>query len=711
MKKINLIIGIHNHQPVGNFDHVIESAYRKSYEPFLDVLKKFPKIKISQHYTGYLLEWIRTNHQEFLAELKSFIKSGQMQLMTGGFYEPILSIIPDKDKVGQIRKMNDYIERNFEFKPTGMWLAERVWEQYIVKPIAECGVQSVVIDDTHFKYAGLKDENLLGYYVTEEQGRMVNIFPISKSLRYSIPFQPVEKTIEYLHSIASEVEGRSGANSARTVVYADDGEKFGVWPNTYKHVYEDKWLEKFFTALEDNSDWINIMHFSEILDKVKPIGRVYLQDASYSEMLHWALWPEGFLKYEEFENKLKGAKLFNNYEEFVRGGYWRNFLAKYPESNNIHKKMIRLSERAHSLEQNGVKVDHVLDKVWAAQCNDAYWHGIFGGLYLPNLRYPVYKSLIQAEAELDRLEHKKKLTVSCEDFDKDGSEELLVESDILDAYFKPEEGGVLFELDYKPIPFNILDILSRRPEGYHIKLKKAIKHEPAGDGTQSIHDMVLSKESGLEKFLNYDWYRRASFIDHFIGETTLDEFAAAKYPENGDFVLGAYETKISRKGDKVIMKFSREGHANKGLPLKVTKVFEIAYGSGKIICEYRIENLNSVALDIDFGVEFNFGMMAGDAHDRYYLINEAMPADPRLKSTAATDGVTSVSLCDEWQSLKAMVEVDKPVTLWRFPIETISLSESGFERVYQSSVVFLHSKIRLEKEYSLGFKLSIGKLK
>jgi alpha-amylase len=703
MKKINLVIGIHNHQPIGNFDHVIENAYKKSYKPFLDVLKKFPKIKISQHYTGYLFQWLKEKHPEIFSELKSFIKSGQVHLMTGGFYEPILAIIPDKDKLGQIRKLSDYIEKNFKFKATGMWLAERVWEQHIVKPIAECGVTSVVIDDTHFKYAGLKDEELLGYYVTEEQGKAVNIFPISKSLRYSIPFQPVEKTIEFLRSMASE-------DGTRVVVYADDGEKFGVWPNTYAHVYEDRWLEQFFCALEENSDWINIVHFSEVLKSVKPIGRVYLQNASYSEMLHWALWPDMFLKYEEFENKLKDANLFDKYEEFVRGGYWRNFLAKYPESNNIHKKMLRLSERARALERKGVKVDRVLDKVWAAQCNDPYWHGIFGGLYLPNLRYPVYKSLIQAEVELDKLEHKKKLAVSREDFDRDGSQEILVETNILDAYFKPEEGGALFELDYKPIPFNFLDILSRRPEGYHNKLKQPMDSGSSGDGIQSIHDMVVSKESGLEKLLNYDWYRRASFIDHFVGDTTLKEFAAAKYPEVGDFVTGKFGTSVSLHGEKASVQFSREGKVNRKFPVRLTKTFQLAGGSGKINCEYRIENLSAAPIDVDFGVEFNFGLMAGDAHDRYYMINGVKPSDSRLRSAGSTEHVASVSLSDGWQGLRVEVEVDRPLTLWRFPIETVSLSESGFERLYQSSTVFLHSKLRIETELILRFRLSLSKL-
>jgi alpha-amylase len=411
---------------------------------------------------------------------------------------------------------------------------------------------------------------------------------------------------------------------------------------------------------------------------------------------------------------LRAAKLFDNYEEFVRGGYWRNFLVKYPESNNIHKKMIRLSERAHALEHRGVNVDRVLDKVWAAQCNDPYWHGIFGGLYLPNLRYPVYKSLIQAEVGLDKLERKPKLTVTHDDFDRDGSEEILVESNVIDAYFKPEEGATMFELDYKPIPFNLLDILSRRQEGYHNKLKRAVSSESNRDGIHSIHDLVISKESGLEKLLNYDWYRRSSFVDHFISPemgATLEEFAGARYSELGDFVRKPYARKIAHKRDKATIQFSREGFVNGSVPVRVTKVFEFRAASGSIVCHYKIENMDSAPLDVDFGVEFNFGLMAGDAHDRYYEINGAKPSDPRLRSMGSTEGAASVSLSDEWQGLQAKVEVDKPLTLWRFPIETVSLSEAGFERVYQSSVVFLHSKIRLEEEYTVGFKLTVGKLR
>ncbi len=704
MKTINLVLGIHNHQPIGNFDYVLEDAYQKSYKPFLDVLARFPKVKLSQHYTGFLLEWLKKHHPEIFSQLKTLVKSGQVELMTGGYYEPILAIIPDKDKLGQIRKLSDFIEKNFGKVPTGMWLAERVWEQHIVKPIAESGARWVTIDDTHFKYVGLKDENLLGYYVTEEQGKMLNVFPISKTMRYTIPFQPVGETIDYLRSIASE-------DGTRIAVYADDGEKFGVWPHTYKHVYEDGWLASFLGALEENSDWINVVHFSEVLDKVNPIGRVYLQNASYAEMLHWALPEELSRKYEEFEHKLKDAGLFDKYEEFVRGGFWRNFLAKYPEVNNIHKKMIRLSERAHAAKRRNGGVDGILDKVWAAQCNDPYWHGVFGGLYLPNLRYPVYKNMIEAEAALDRLEHKRKLTVTTKDFDMDGCEEVLVETNTLDAYFMPETGAAMFELDYKPVPFNFLDILSRRPESYHTKLKLAAERESGDDEVMSIHDIVKMKEKGLEKLLNYDRYRRASFIDHFIGETTLENFAAAKYPENGDFVDRPYRKKVLHKNGTAEIRFSRDGRVSNGteIPVRVSKTFRFKESSGTISCSYKLENLGSVPADLDFGVEFNFGLMAGDARDRYYKIDGSKPSDSRLRSSGTTAEVTSVALVDEWQKLQARVEVGTPMTLWRFPIETVSLSEGGFERVYQSSVVFLHSAIRLENELEFTFKLTLGR--
>jgi alpha-amylase len=703
VKKINLVLGIHNHQPSGNFDFVFEHAYNSAYKPFIEILARHPKIKLAQHYTGILFEWILKNHPEFIQQLKSLVDSGQVELITGGFYEPILAVIPDQDKLDQIKKLSDFIIEQFGKVPVGMWLAERVWEQHIVKFISQAGVKYVIIDDTHFRYAGLTGEQLLGYYITEEQGFTVNIFPISKMLRYTIPFQPVEKTIDYLREIATE-EGD------RVIVYADDGEKFGVWPNTYKHVYDDGWLEEFFCALEENSDWINILHFSEVLDKIKPVGRIYLPNASYAEMMHWALPADAYLDYEKLEEHLKEEGMYEQYSRFFRGGFWRNFLVKYPEANNLHKKMLRVSERARKLQAKGKDVKSALEKIWRAQCNDPYWHGIFGGLYLTNLRSTAYRNLISAENELDKLERKKIIKYEFTDFDKDGKEELIVETPNFNVYINPNYGGQIFELDFKPAEFNITDVMTRKKEGYHEKILQLSKemNNPNNQGVASIHDMLTAKEEGLEKFLHYDWYKRGSLVDHFLGDgTTIENFYQCKYPEQGDFVNQPYRADVELKRGMLEITLTRDGSVwieNEQRNLRLQKKIIIDKNSTEVLIRYKLENLDEDDLDLWFGVEFVCNFLAPNSDDRYFYFVGYEVEDSKLASIGEVQDVTSFGVVDKWLGVDMNFYLDKFANVWRFPIETVSLSEAGFERVYQGSVILLHWNIKLSKEWGVEIR-------
>src|SRR5512140_2022168 len=246
MGTINTVFAVHNHQPIGNFENVFEEAYRLSYRPFIDVLERHPSIKFTQHWTGTLLEWLIRKHPELIERMKSLVQRGQLELLTGSYYEAILAIIPERDRIGQIKKLTETIQSTFDYTPRGMWLAERVWEQHLVGSLVKAGVEFVMVDDTHFRHAGLKDSQLLGYYVTEEEGQVLDVMPIDKMLRYTVPFRPLRETLDYLRSVASE-DGR------RVVINADDGEKFGVWPKTYNSVYEQGWLESFCRMLEDES--------------------------------------------------------------------------------------------------------------------------------------------------------------------------------------------------------------------------------------------------------------------------------------------------------------------------------------------------------------------------------------------------------------------------------------------------------------------------
>ena len=100
MGKITFIIILHNHQPVGNFDWVFNDAAHDAYLPFLEVLDRHPGIKIGLHTTGPLLEWFENNLPEYLDRLTSLVERGQVEILGGAFYEPILSVLPDRDKTG-----------------------------------------------------------------------------------------------------------------------------------------------------------------------------------------------------------------------------------------------------------------------------------------------------------------------------------------------------------------------------------------------------------------------------------------------------------------------------------------------------------------------------------------------------------------------------------------------------------------------------------
>ncbi|MCD6309682.1 MAG: DUF1925 domain-containing protein, partial [Candidatus Eremiobacteraeota bacterium] len=418
-KSIYLTLGIHNHQPVGNFPHIFDMAYEKSYLPFVELLMDYPEIKVSLHYTGPLWDYFFEKHPEFIDRLKILIDRGQVEMMSGAYYEPILPNIPDRDKIQQIRKMNEVVKANTGYTPRGMWLAERVWEPQLCRPIEEAGIKYTVLDESHFKYSGITGDEIFGYYTSEEEGHSVKLFPISYDLRHFIPFHEPHETIDLLESWAT-------GSGDRLATFADDGEKFGVWPGTYKTCYEEKWLERFFNMLKENMSWIKLVTFSEYMEKYPPLDIVYLTCASYFEMMEWALPVKTAKEFRKVQQEIKQSNRWKEYEPFLQGGFWRNFLRKYPESNNMQKRALSISNKIWRMK--GKDVEKARNELWQGQCNCAYWHGVFGGLYLPHLRSSVYHHLIQAENIADREINKGKpyAEIDIDDYDCDAYDEIIL---------------------------------------------------------------------------------------------------------------------------------------------------------------------------------------------------------------------------------------------------------------------------------------------
>ena len=678
MKKIKFILGIHNHQPVGNFKWVFKKGYEVAYKPFIDVMIKHKNIKWNLHSSGMLWEFIIEYYPEYIEFIKAMILDNRLEIISGGYYEPILSVIPDYDRKGQIKQLSEFIKKKLGYECKGVWCAERVWEPSLVKTLADIGVKYTILDDVHFMAAGLTEKDLDGFYTTEDEGRVISVFPISQKLRYLIPFQDISVCMEYFKQLAQKERDI-------VIVMADDGEKFGMWPGTNKHVYENGWLDKFLTAIEENSDIVETATFSEVLNANKSLGRIYLPTNSYFEMSQWTLPSTA---QEDFENFVKQNDSNQAVKPFIRGGFWRNFLNKYEESNNIHKKMLYISYKIHSKKEKGKKIAEDLQKfLYAGQCNCAYWHGIFGGLYLPHLRNAVYENLLKAENLYNKKFGIKKGWIA-KDFDCDGVDELLYESETQNIYVDLENGGSIFEFDVLRKNYNFSNVLTRRYESYHKKLKEAIKNNKITDSITSIHtDAVKVKEFGLEKHLVYDWYRKSSLLDHFFHtDTKYEQLYGVKFIEDGDFVLGKYNAKIISNKLELV----RRGHVwfnGVHLPVEVTKVINPLSENGYEV-EYKIKNLSDKKVNFLFGVEqvFAFSQKTDNDTKEFVNIREWTKKDTELNVIAK---VSSSINCNVWVT----------------PIQTVSNSDDGYEKTYQGTTVVNVYEFSLETNKLFSFKI------
>ncbi|MEN2983840.1 MAG: alpha-amylase/4-alpha-glucanotransferase domain-containing protein [Dictyoglomaceae bacterium] len=675
--KIFFTLGFHNHQPIGNFDFVIEKAYNLAYKPLINFFLKNPDFPFSIHFSGFLLQWLENKHPEYFKNLKILSERGQMEIFSGGFYEPILPIIPDEDKVLQIKKLNKYIWNKFGQKPKGMWLAERVWEPHLVKFLAESEIEYTVLDDTHFLSTGLNPERLFNYFIIEEQGYMIKVFPINMKLRYLIPFHEPLETIEYLKSCLK--------GEINIVVLFDDGEKFGLWPDTYKTVYEERWLERFLEILKENSHWIKLMNFRDYDEKNFLPERIYLPTASYREMMEWSLYTSAQKDLENLINDIKNIEKWEKYSSFIRGGFWRNFLVKYPEANHIHKRMLYVRKKIESMAEKSKYKNFALEEIWKAQANDAYWHGIFGGLYLPHLRSTIYSHIIKAENYLEKMKNKNNIILKSFDFDCDGKEEIIVESKNFNLYFAPHLGAGLLEWDFKPLSFNLTDILTRREEAYHEKLHLIKENEGKG---RTIHERWAVKEKGLENILFYDRHRRISFKEYFLKNfPSVEELWKCEDKPWFYSLDFSFNWTYKKTKKNFLLLFSGENNY-----VKLEKIFMIYEDKHELGLIYKIKNISSEKTSFVFGWEVLFNFLAPE-HDEYYFY---IP-ETSWKSSLRSMGIEET---DNWGIKSPFIDLTcrlKDKAKWyRYPIETVSLSEEGFERVYQGSALLHFYNIKLE---------------
>jgi alpha-amylase len=660
MRSINLLFGTYNYQPEGNSAEQFEEAYQKAYKPFISLLYKFPRIHTVLHYCGSLFEWMEDRHPEFIMLLKEMIRRKQVELLGGGFHAPILPLIPDGDKLGQIEKMTTFIRNTFGTRPRGGWISERVWEPSLARILNNSGIEYTFLDDHHFHVAGVGERDCYQPYLTEDQGKAVTVFPLHLSLLGMVPSNSPGDLIVELGTIADRPEGKIAVVVVPGEMLVDGA--------------VEKWLPRFFQLLEENREWLHPVNPRYCPQSLHPRGRLYFPCLSSMETMNRALSVQRLQACQEMTKRVRKPE--NGI--FLQRGFFRQFLVRYPEIGLLYSRLMYTHVLVNQVRGDKYKKKAALSELWRGQTGAVYWQGSRGGAYSNHLRKAAYRAFNEAQ----RMTSNASIfmpSIIATDYDLDGRDEYLYQGKVLNA-FVHKQGGVVFELDYLPKGWNYLDTMARWPESYH-----------------------------RYKYEGCDWYMRKGFVDHFFApSTTLEKFDRMAYQEMGDFINAPFELEdLKRERRKLVL--SRHGSVRikrTNSPLHLSKYY--SFKDNGIELRIVLQNAGTVPVDLWYGLEFNLSLAGPEDAD---ISAQRESKETRIKSghSSAIDlkHVEGVRINDKAIRVQISMTADRAFSLWGLPVHTMSYQNGKLEKIYQSSCFVQHWNLHLEPDQQEEFKVSI----
>ena len=670
MGKVGIIIGTHNHLPLGLDQEGAELLYQQAFKPLLAVLYRYPEFPVTLHYSGILMEWLEQMHPEFLTLLAEMVTRGQVEVLGGGYYDPILPLIPTNDKLGQLEKMTTLLRVRFETRPRGCWIAEKVWEPSLASVLRASGIDYTFVDDGQFRIAGVAESGLWRPCITEDQGKTITLLAVSGALPALAARAGPSEAIDFLKQMPR------GNDGSPVGVYLDDGL---AAPTT---LLRDGWLEEFIARAAENADWLEPTTPGLYLKANPPIRRIFVPSSSSMEMMVWALPADRRIAYNELRGRSASPEIDR---QFLVGGQFRQFLIRYPESWLMYAKMMNTHVLVNQVRGDKYKKKAAQNELWKGQSHHAYWHGGSGGIYENALRKSVYQSLIEAE-KITRATEIFAPSIISVDYDMDNCNEYLYQGSELNAYIH-SRGGAMFELDFLPASWNYLDTMVDREE-------------------ECSEDGALSGGGGGPCA-----YQRKAFIDHFFTEgCALGDFERGRNSEAGDFVSGFYELMdLNRALPELLMR--RTGSISVGgIPRQAAIEKRFVFRPRSIDVYYKVSNLGPAELSARFGVEINLSLAARSADcGRLFLLDEDRKKE--IESEASEiEGVKGLLVRDVRNEVSVTLSSAREFRCWSIPVETLSSDAAPESRSFQSHCFVPQWDLRLaageawENHMSVGFE-------
>ncbi len=709
---LHLACTLHFHQPTGVGPQALDRAFDGYYDVVLDVIEEDPNLRLNLHLTGTILEHALARRPAFIDRLRTLWKQDRVEVLGGAFHDPVLPAIPERDALGQIQYTSSFLQTHLERRPEGAWLCLRAWDTGLIRTLAGAGTRYTLLDDAQFVVAGLQPATIRGHFTTEHNGHTLGVFPIDATLVHAVSSQDRETMRDTLEVMAQRQAGSQGVE-----VFAGDGEK----------LMDEGRLGDFLSVLRSEFHWVKT-YLLETAFRVFPSqGRVYLPTSAQPELGDWSRPAEHVARHRSFMRQMQAMGVQQEAEQFGGGVVFDHFLVKYPEVNQLHKRMLRASRRVDQLRnvllerkrsgrsgEGDKKACAVLQKacaaLWRSQNHSAYWHGgeLNEGLYNPILRQRAQRELMQAESAVDRVlsDRKGERWLALRgDHDADGADEVMVVTPQFGAIVNPGFGGTLWELDLRKHNLPLLTSVGAVEEPYH---QAFAGHEVAlvfeGDEDDATLPPVPGEAPEAQPALHnlaLDRLPRGFFQDHFLApETTLESFARRQFRELGDFATEPFElvqvnNKTSDGSEPGLVSVGRSGvvkDLHNTMLLRVEKSYRFEISKPRLELSHALTNRSRDSASVWHGLEWTFGVPSAKSDSvSIRAVGEGAERTANLSDGPVDLGEAAwVEWVDEAARIAVVLEFDRPLRLWWVPVRTVHQAPGGWQDVIQGHTLLAH---------------------
>ncbi len=643
-----LIIGSHNHVPISTNEESLEKRYACVFKPFISSLYRFPDIPMLLHYSGVLLNWFERKHPEFIMILSEMLGRKQIEILGGGFYEPIFPLIPLSDRIGQIELLTTFIRKNLGKRPRGCWIPGFAWEQNMTSAFHTAGMDYVLLESDQFLAAGSLANEIFRPRITEDLGKMITAFPIARELSECVRYEDPRSFVSAL--------GKIKHNNADDVVV--------IFPDLYAapRLIDD--------SSDDSSEDRFDAFFDALLKTVSPEmvtlpSRIVKRDRAYAPIY----FPNSAISKEEDDHNCL-TRTNGHYKENTTPSLgvtpYRNCLLRSVEINGLYSRMLYTHLLINQLRGDKYRKRSAREELWKAQGIDAYRLRFKDGIGDNNLRKAYYRAIIQAE----RMTREKGVflpsIINC-DIDLDNEKDYLIQGLVINCFIR-SRGAVLYELDYLSKNWNYLDTFCAHSD------RKAY-----------------------------------AFVDHFLShDCDLSHAVSGNFVKSRDCLDEWYEElEIDRSRQVLVL---RKAPASDGGPYdQVEIVKKVSLKRNVVSVHYALLNQGKHTERFVFCPEINISLASGYPEIQAVRLGKATRLNSLELEPSEWRAVEELMIGDEANQLPIKLRTSLPFGLWIIPRKNQITDDDGCVDQYQHTEIWPTHSVVLkpgeswENLYSLRF--------